>query len=110
MLNTPWNYLWQQWLEETFPGSKRPSSGRSDSSSTTTADVKDEKGKEKEKSSDEEKVPKQEKPVLDVKNTAKKFLMDQTFGATANTVAFIAGMGALKGRNGPEIVKALRQV
>ena len=50
------------------------------------------------------------KQVLDVKNTAKKFLMDQTFGATANTVAFISGMGALKGMNGSEIVEALRQV
>ena len=48
--------------------------------------------------------------MLDVKNTAKKFLMDQTFGATANTVAFVAGMGALKGMNGSEIMGALRQV
>ena len=48
--------------------------------------------------------------MLDVKNTAKKFLMDQTFGATANTVAFIAGVGALKGMGGAEIVDALRRV
>ena len=58
----------------------------------------------------QEKNAKPKKQVLDVKNTAKKFLMDQTFGATANTVAFISGMGALKGMNGSEIVEALRQV
>ena len=53
---------------------------------------------------------KTQQQTLDINNTAKKFLIDQTFGATANTVAFIAGLGAIKGMSGSEIVEALRQV
>ena len=36
-------------------------------------------------------------------NTAAKFVLDQTFGAVANSCLFIAGIGALKGKNGSTI-------
>jgi len=34
---------------------------------------------------------------LNIKNTAIKFALDQTFGAAANTVLFIAGIAILRG-------------
>ncbi|KAL1311233.1 hypothetical protein AAFC00_001423 [Neodothiora populina] len=39
------------------------------------------------------------KKKLNVKNTAIKFSLDQTFGAIVNTVFFIAGIGALRGES-----------
>ena len=45
-----------------------------------------------------------------VKNTAIKFFIDQTVGATVNTLLFIVGMGALKGFSGEEIVGAVKEV
>lgn len=47
---------------------------------------------------------------LDVGNTAKKFLLDQTVGATINTVLFTAVISALKGSSGVSIVDAIKQV
>jgi protein Mpv17 len=39
------------------------------------------------------------KKKLNVTNTAIKFALDQTFGAAANTVAFIAGIALLRGQS-----------
>lgn len=36
---------------------------------------------------------------LSIKNTAAKFLLDQTFGAAVNTVLFIVGIALLQGRS-----------
>jgi len=71
-LSCPPNFLWQQYLEELFPG--------------YTADVN---GHEK----------------LHKTNTAKKFALDQTLGATVNTLLFIAVIGAFKGKDGKAIVR-----
>ena len=102
--------MWQQWLEDTFPGAKPLPESES-----SLADAPNEKGIGNTKTQNERKPQQQQKQqkqkqTLDIKNTAKKFLIDQTFGATANTVAFIAGLGAIKGMSGSEIVEALRQV
>ena len=45
---------------------------------------------------------------LNVRNTAYKFALDQTFGATLNTVGFIAGIGALQGKNRAQISEAVK--
>ena len=86
LLNCPPNFLWQQYLEQRFPGYTGPSS-----------------------------VTKGEKRVavkkkLDVGNTIKKLALDQTVGATVNTVLFTAVIGSLKGLGGGDIVDAIKQV
>ena len=47
---------------------------------------------------------------LNVKNTAVKFALDQTFGAVINTALFIAGMDALKGLDSNTIIADLQRV
>jgi hypothetical protein len=47
---------------------------------------------------------------LDVKNTAIKFLLDQSVGSLFNTVAFIAGMAAIRGANMGTIMSAVQNV
>ena len=47
---------------------------------------------------------------LNLRNTAAKFALDQTLGAWVNTILFIAGVGALKGLRGQEIVEAVQNV
>ena len=50
------------------------------------------------------------KRKIDVKNTVIKFVLDQTLGATFNTVLFIAGIGALKGMGTNKIVESIKKV
>ena len=47
---------------------------------------------------------------LNVKNTAIKFALDQTFGAIANTVLFIGGMSLLKGEPFSKALAAVHHV
>lgn len=47
---------------------------------------------------------------LSVSNTAVKFLLDQSLGASVNTVLFIAVMGMFKGNAAEDIVLEFRQV
>jgi len=96
LLNTPPNFLWQQFLEETFPGTTIapaivPMTNTSEKPSTTN---------EK-----KEIIPRK---TLNKQNTLIKFLLDQTLGALFNTIVFIAGMAALKGQDYADIVQAVR--
>ena len=50
------------------------------------------------------------KKKLNVGNTIKKLVLDQTVGATVNTMLFTAVIGALKGLSGGDIVGAIKQV
>lgn len=86
LLNCPPNFLWQEYLEQRFPGYTGSSTARNG----------------------EEKVAVKKK--LDVGNTIKKLALDQTIGATVNTVLFTAVIGALKGLGGGDIVDAIKQV
>lgn len=43
--------------------------------------------------------PQKVKKQLNIKNTAIKFCLDQSFGAAANTVLFIAGIAILRGHS-----------
>ena len=47
---------------------------------------------------------------LDRVNTVKKFMLDQTIGTIVNTVLFIAGIGALKGKDRHAIFKDVDRV
>lgn len=47
---------------------------------------------------------------LDVKNTAIKFFLDQSVGSLFNTVAFIAGMAAIRGANMSQIISTVQNV
>jgi hypothetical protein len=50
------------------------------------------------------------KKRLSKTNTAKKFVLDQTLGATVNTLLFIAVMGAFKGKDGKAIIRDCQRV
>ncbi|KAF2097972.1 hypothetical protein NA57DRAFT_76771 [Rhizodiscina lignyota] len=106
ILNTPLNCAWQEWLESQFPGSSSP-----DPASTHPAGP----NAYNEKRSDEKPASEQVKDkavakrsTINVRNTAIKFALDQTIGATFNTVLFVAGISALKGMGWDEIVHALK--
>ena len=88
-LNCPPNFLWLEYLEEKFPSTKK-----------SAAKPK----------SDDEKLPVETEGGLDIRNTAIKFAIDQTLGASFNTVFYIAVMGALKGLRGNAIIEAVKDV
>ena len=50
------------------------------------------------------------KKRLNKTNTAKKFALDQTLGATVNTLLFIAVMSAFKGKDGKAIIRDCQRV
>ena len=84
LISCPPNILWQELLEATFPGYTYQSAPK--------AKVDDhDQSREAEKGSGGMK--------LNVANTCKKFVLDQTVGATVNTLLFIVAIGALKGRD-----------
>ena len=47
---------------------------------------------------------------LNVRNTLIKLLLDQTLGATVNTLAFIVTMGSLKGGSRTDVFEAVWKV
>ncbi len=81
--------LWQEYLEHQFP--------------RLTPELK------------RDKVSKEDGAVstgrkLDVGNTVKKFLIDQTVGGSVNTILFIAIMGGFKGLSPTEIAEEVQKV
>ena len=78
------------WLESQFPGYIEK---------TPTHDKEIEKQRElKDATTRKEPKPEAEKS-LSIRNTAVKFTLDQTLGATVNTILFIAGIGLMRGRS-----------
>lgn len=109
-LNTPPNFLWQQFLEETFPGyTVKPAVVPASSTSTTSSEKTSPSSSENEKKSDDRKeiVPAKQ---LNIRNTAIKFLLDQTVGSLFNTVVFIAGIAALQGETGEVVLERVWNV
>ncbi|KAI9693364.1 MAG: hypothetical protein M1822_005360 [Bathelium mastoideum] len=128
ILSTPPNFLWQEWLEDTFPGHPAaPSPTLKDSqesgqikrvfttpsgeviektvlSRPPTPSIAEEK---KTLSVDQTRTKHPSSDRLNVRNIVCKFLLDQTVGAILNTIGFVAGMGALQGKNGQQIVQAI---
>ncbi|RDA89598.1 hypothetical protein CP533_6231 [Ophiocordyceps camponoti-saundersi (nom. inval.)] len=85
LVTTPPNYLWQQFLERSFPSHPRVSVIASDDIELKAA---------------EEATP-APAPIrpLSIRNTATKWFVDCiTLGALGNTVAFLLLMGLLKGQ------------
>jgi len=76
LLSTPPNFLWQQYIEKKFPGY-----------STRKIEVDDD--------GNGAKVERK----LNVRNTAAKFVLDQTVAAIVNVVAFVGGVRLLSGES-----------
>ncbi|MCJ1364535.1 hypothetical protein MMC16_003646 [Acarospora aff. strigata] len=85
LLNCPPNFLWQEYLEQRFPGN----------TASTAISEKSQGAAVKKK--------------LNVGNTVKKLILDQTVGAAVNTVLFTAVIGALKGLSGEDIADVIKQ-
>ncbi|KAI3320763.1 Mpv17/PMP22 family protein [Xylariaceae sp. AK1471] len=78
-LNVPPNFLWQEFLESTFPAYHV---------SPTRAAVNSAAANDEKKLDKEAKEGKLVKPKLNITNTIIKLLLDQTIGAAANTFLF----------------------
>ncbi|KIW75840.1 hypothetical protein Z517_10585 [Fonsecaea pedrosoi CBS 271.37] len=85
-ISCPPNILWQEYLEDKFPGYTIAPISPSTTSSAPTADTQ-----------------------LDIPNTLRKFLFDQTLGAFVNTVGFIAAMAAFKGKSAKAVQKEVER-
>ncbi|KAL9122348.1 MAG: hypothetical protein Q9187_001101 [Circinaria calcarea] len=90
LLSTPPNFLWQEYLEREFPG------------------YPVQQGKPKFKLDDEGKSIAVEKR-LDIRNTATKFLLDQTLGAATNTALFLVVLELLRGGGLEKCIEVLRE-
>lgn len=97
-LSTPPNVLWQEFLEDVFPGQKKlpPAASKTPNGEKPANDVVKDKAQEK-------------SAGMDWKNVFMKFLLDQTVGGVVNTVLFIAGMKALNGAGSQEIKAAVQE-
>ncbi|ODA83330.1 hypothetical protein RJ55_01843 [Drechmeria coniospora] len=88
-VNTPPNFLWQEFLESTFPARPQPLSSSGNSRA---------KGKQQGRKGQSDRKPEQvvrEEIPLSVRNTVIKFALDQTIGAAVNTLLFSTFMRAL---------------
>ncbi|KAF4124781.1 Mpv17 / PMP22 family [Geosmithia morbida] len=87
MFSTPPNYLWQDWLETTFPSypdeKSSSSSGEDKKKEEESGGDKTKKGKKKTTNSEAKTEPK-----LSVVNTGIKLILDQTAGALFNALLF----------------------
>ncbi|KAM3419133.1 hypothetical protein BST61_g5081 [Cercospora zeina] len=106
VLACPPNCLWQAWLEAQFPAYPRrgttlpPGDEKVAAHSTGTQPA----GNALHRRKDHDTHPSppttnDEAATLSVKNTAIKFTLDQTIGASVNTILFIAGIALLRGQS-----------
>ncbi|KAF4304625.1 putative mpv17 pmp22 protein [Botryosphaeria dothidea] len=98
VLSTPPNVLWQEFLEDAFPGQKKPPPD----APKTQNDEKPAKDVVKDKA-------KRTSAGMNWGNVFMKFLLDQTVGGAVNTALFIAGMKALNGAGSEEIKTAVKE-
>lgn len=110
IISCPPNYLWQAWLEATFPGyteSLTPAEkeklvdetvvGQSTATEKTGLQTRDvNKAAVTSKSAPN---PQKAKQQLSISNTAIKFILDQSVGAAVNTIMFIMGIAMLRGQS-----------
>ncbi|KAB2578589.1 Mpv17/PMP22 [Lasiodiplodia theobromae] len=100
LITAPPNYVWQQFLERTFPAYPGPAGlGHAHRSPRVSSDG------DVEKRGDEGLLHvEEEKPKLNLKNTITKWFVDCiTMGAIMNTVAFLVIMGLMKGQSSAQI-------
>ncbi|CAN8100323.1 unnamed protein product [Discula destructiva] len=87
IVSTPPNFMWQDFLESTFPATK----------TTPTAEAISSASANNEKELDREaREGRLVEPKLDVRNTAIKFVLDQTAGAAVNTLLFSMFMHSIQ--------------
>lgn len=121
IISCPPNYLWQSWLEASFPGyseSLTPREkeklvdetvvGRSTSISPEKDSLRARDEKQAALTSASAPQPAKVKKQLSIRNTAVKFLLDQTVGSVVNTVMFIMGTAMLRGQSWEQSVVATR--
>ncbi|KAJ5895976.1 uncharacterized protein N7473_005375 [Penicillium subrubescens] len=91
LITTPLNYIWQNNLEATFPGTRPQDAASKHEIKTGQPD------------------PATSKPALNVTNTVTKIVIDQIIGATWNTVLFILTMGLLRGQHHEVVLTQIRE-
>lgn len=107
LIASPPNYVWQTWLEATFPGYSGSLSSLEKeklvdevvTGHSTVGSARDVKKLAMTDKSVAGRSPAEVKKKLNIQNTAIKFMLDQTFGAAANTILFIVGIALLQGRS-----------
>jgi len=112
-ISCPPNFLWQSWLEKTWPG-RRGTVGVVASSGNGIDLEAGGHGAEQEKLEREEKEMhegNEGKGAINWKNTCIKSFVDCiTLGAIWNTLLFLTMLGVLKGRGFEEVLASLRNV
>jgi len=91
IFNTPINFLWQEYLEDSYPAYDTKPAVLSEKASPSRKEV-----------------PQQKK--LSITNTIIKFVLDQSIGAVYNTIAFLVVMQAFKGASAPDIWNVVKTV
>ncbi|KAL0937732.1 integral membrane mpv17 pmp22 [Colletotrichum truncatum] len=87
IVTTPPNFMWQEFLEESFPASHV--SPTEDAVASAAANNEKELDRE-------ERENKLVEPKLNIRNTLIKLLLDQTVGSALNTIAFSMFMGSIQ--------------
>lgn len=98
--------LWQDFLESTFPSKTLQPKVRHVSRTARPSDKPAEIKAVREQWVETVQMEQR----LDKRNTACKFVLDQTLGAFVNTVIFLAAMAALEGKGRHEILAAVAEV
>lgn len=97
VITTPPNYQWQLALERNFPSTRKKDGAAA-------------KKKDDDAAFQDRNDQNNGKETLSVTNTLAKFLLDQTVGATLNTVFFIAMINLLRGAGWSQVVTAVQRV
>lgn len=98
---TPPNYLWQLYLERTFPASRKQAVHSLPLTRKDSRALKE----------DEDEIGAPRRSRLNIKNTLLKWFIDcMTVGAVVNTVAFLIVMGCFKGQSINQISHNVRTV
>lgn len=112
LVSTPPNFLWQEYLERKFPAypvqQGKPKLKLDDDGKVSyTRPSRTSEGKPQ-LADKIQSIPVEKK--LDIRNTATKFLLDQTLGAAINTALFLVVLELLRGRGLEKCMEVLRQV
>jgi hypothetical protein len=100
IISCPPNFLWQSYLESTFPATHLVPS---------TAAVKAAGSSDERELDREQKLNKILEPKLSITNTVIKFSLDQTFGASINTFLFSLVFAGFKGASLEQALQIARQ-
>ncbi|KAG6045125.1 hypothetical protein E4U39_002717 [Claviceps sp. Clav50 group G5] len=89
IISTPPNFIWQDYLESTFPARNRiPPSSPPAAAAAIKSQKSSQKPAPKKTSPEQQQQQQQHQQPLNIRNTLTKFILDQTLGATLNTLLF----------------------